>query len=56
MTLPERGVVADLSEYLEYKRSNLPDKMASKSPRSAEMAGEMFPGPQASFPKILSVG
>ena len=56
MTMPERRVVSNLSEYLEFKGSNLPDKMALKSPRSAERPGEMFPGSPASSLEILSVG
>ena len=39
MTAPERRVVADLTEYLEFKRSNLPNKMALKSPRPAGPTG-----------------
>lgn len=55
MTAPERRVVADLTEYLEFKRSNLPNKMALKSPRPTGPAGEIFPGAPENLLKILSV-
>ncbi len=56
MTVPERRVVADLTEYLEFKRSNLPNKMALKSPVPTGLAGEMFPGAPTNPLEILSVG
>lgn len=56
MSVPERRVVADLTEYLEFKRSNLPNKMALKSPGPTGLAGEMFPGAPTNPLEILSVG
>lgn len=56
MSSPERRVVSDLTEYLEFKRSNLPNKMALKSPRPTESAGEMFSGTPTTNLEILSVG
>ncbi len=56
MTAPERRVVADLAEYLEFKRSNLPNKMAFKSPGPTGPAGEIFPGAPENPLKILSIG
>jgi hypothetical protein len=56
MSVPERRVVADLTDYLEFKRSILPDKMALKLSKPAGPAGEMFPGAPTNLPEILSVG
>ena len=56
MSIPERRVVANLTEYLEFKRSNLPNKLALKSPGSTGPTGEMFPGAPTNPLKILSVG
>ena len=56
MSVPERRVVADLTEYLEFKRSNLPNQVALKSPGPTGPAGEMFPGAPTNPLKILSVG
>ena len=56
MSTPERRVVADLTEYLEFKRSNLPNKTSLKSPGSTGLAGEMFPGAPTNLLEILSVG
>ncbi len=56
MSVPERRVVAVLTEYLEFKRSNLPNKMAIKSPGPTGPAGEIFPGVAENPLKILSVG
>ena len=56
MTVPERRMVADLTEYLEFKRSNLPNKKILKSPGPTGPAGEMFPGTPIDPLEILSVG
>ena len=56
MSTPERRVVADLTEYLEFKRSNLPNKTSLKSPRPTGPTGEIFPGAPENFLEILSVG
>jgi hypothetical protein len=56
MTAPERRVVGNLTEYLEFKRSNLPNKTSLKSPEPNGLAGEMFPGAPENLLKILSVG
>jgi hypothetical protein len=55
MTFPERRVVADLTDYLEFKRSNLPNKMGLKSPGSTGPADEMFPGAPINSLEILTV-
>lgn len=56
MSVPERRVVADLTEYLEFKRSNLPNKTALKLSGPTGPAGEMFPGTPTNPLEILSVG
>jgi len=56
MTAPERRVVADLTEYLEFKRSNLPNMTGLKSTRPTGPAVEMFPGTPTNPLEILSVG
>ena len=55
MTTPERRVVADLAEYLEFKRSNLPNKTSLKSPRPTGPAGEIIPGASENLLKIVSL-
>jgi hypothetical protein len=56
MTVPERRVVAHLTDYLGFKRSTLPNKTSLKSPSPTGLAGEVFPGAPENPLKILSVG
>lgn len=56
MSVSERRVVADLTEYLEFKRSNLPNKTGLKSSGPTGPAGEMFPGAPTNPLETLSVG
>jgi len=56
MTEPERRVVADLAEYLEFKRSTLPNKTGLKLSRPTGPAGEMFSRASTNPLEILSVG
>ena len=56
MTSPERRVAADLTEYLEFKRSTLPNQMGLKLSGATGSAGEMFPGASTNPLEILSVG
>ena len=56
MSIPERRVVKDLTEYLAFKRSQMPNKMVMSLPRPAELAREMFSEIPSTPSKILSVG
>ena len=56
MTALERRVVADLTEYLEFKLSNLPNKTGLKLSGPTGPAGEMFHGAPTNPLEILSVG
>lgn len=56
MSVPERRVVADLTEYLEFKRSKPPGKTAFKSSGPEGSAGGMLPEAPANSLEILSVG
>ena len=56
MTAPERSVVADLTDYLEFKRSTLPNKTGLKLSGATGPSSEMFPGASTNPLEILSVG
>ena len=56
MTAPERRVVADLTDYLEFKRSTLPNKTGLKLSGATGPESEMFPGVSTNPLEILSVG
>lgn len=56
MTAPERRVVAALEEYLEFKRSNLPNARAGSPPRSPKTSDELSREAPKPPLEILSVG
>lgn len=56
MSAPERRVVADLTCYLEFKRSNLPNKRAFRTSGPGGPAGEKLPESPTNPLEILSVG
>lgn len=56
MSAPERRVAATLKDYLEFKRSNLPNTRAGSPPRSPKTPDEVSPGAPEPTPEILSVG
>lgn len=56
LSTPERRVVADLAEYLEFKRSNRPNRSGTKIPKPGDMTETDAPKLPSDDLGILSVG